>query len=235
MVDMAARRPARLYLDGIRFLVFGRGLPAALFALLGYRVLLNLVAEVSSLPAHPSFTNIAEGPLPTGLYLCFCTIPVAIYLVRPRPRARDGRLIARTAAFVGTMMLLAVGALPVPFVLPLPVAASFAATPLAIVAFSIALFSLAHLRRNLSIIPEARRLVTSGPYRYVRHPLYLGEFLAALAVVLGHPGLWAVVALFPYLGVQMLRAHFEEGLLTRTFPQYREYAQSTHRLVPWVW
>jgi len=235
MLDVAAPSRARLQLEEVRFLAFGRALPAVLFAVLGYRVLLNLVGDIQALPAHPAFSDIVARPLPTALYLCFCAIPVGIYLVRPRPRARDGRVVPRIAALMGTTMLLVVGALPAPYRLTLPEAASIAATPLLIVAFAIALAGLATLRRNLSIIPEARRLVTSGPYRYVRHPLYLGELLAAVAFVLAGAGLWSVLALAPYFGVQMLRAHFEEQLLGRTFPAYRGYASRTRRLVPFVW
>jgi protein-S-isoprenylcysteine O-methyltransferase Ste14 len=235
MVDVATRSPGRLHLEEIRFLVFGRALPAALFALLGYRVLLNLVAQASAISGQPSFSRVYEGPLPTALYLCFCAIPVGIYLVRPRPRARDGRVVARACAFMGTLMLLGVGALPASIKFSLPAAASAAATPLTIIAFSIALFGLAHLRRNLSIIPEARQLVMTGPYRWIRHPLYLGEIIAAIAAVLANPGLWPVVTLLPFVCVQLLRAHFEEQLLVRTFPQYAAYRMRTWRLIPFVW
>ncbi|HKR98038.1 MAG TPA: isoprenylcysteine carboxylmethyltransferase family protein, partial [Candidatus Dormibacteraeota bacterium] len=152
-----------------------------------------------------------------------------------RPRARDGRFVARAAAFTGTLMLLVVGALPTPVNVTLPEAAATVSTPLIILAFVIALLGLGALRRNLSIIPEARRLVTSGPYRFIRHPLYLGELLAAIATVMAGPGLWSLVALPVYFAVQMTRAHFEEQLLTRTFPEYRAYAARTKRLIPLVW
>src|SRR5205807_4262365 len=137
------------------------------------------------------------------------------YLVRPRPQARDGRLVARAAAFAGTTMLLVVGAFPNPVLATLPEAVRGIATPLTLGAFSLALFGLVHLRRNLSIIPEARRLVTSGPYRLVRHPLYVAEILASVAVVISRPALWATVALVPFMGIQMLRARFEERLLSQ--------------------
>src|SRR6202162_2060462 len=90
--------------DDVRFLVFGRSLPAVLFALLGYRVLLNLVSQVRALPAHAGPGDVLEGPLTTAVYLLFCVIPVGIYFIRARSRARDGRVIARAAGLVGTAM-----------------------------------------------------------------------------------------------------------------------------------
>jgi len=221
--------------EEIRFLVFGRSLPAVLFALLGWRVLANLLTQVRTLPVHASLGDFLSGPLTTGVYLLFCLIPVGIYLVRPRPRARDGRAIARAAGLVGTTMLLVVGAFPNP-VLFIPWAfIRDISAPLALGAFALGVYGLLYLRRSLSIIPEARRLVTGGPYRFIRHPLYAAEILAACALVLARPGLWATLTLVPFIAVQMLRARFEEGLLTRIFPEYRRYAAQTRRLIPLVW
>ena len=221
--------------EEIRFLVFGRSLPAVLFALLGWRVWSNLLSQVHALPVHAGFGDFLAGPLTTGVYLLFCVIPVGIYLIRPRPRARDGRMIARTAGLVGTTMLLVVGAFPNPVLFtPWAVIRDISA-PLALGAFVLAVYGLLYLRRNLSIMPEARRLVTAGPYRFIRHPLYAGEILAAFALVLARPALWATLTLVPFIAVQMLRARFEEGLLARTFPEYRLYATRTPRLIPLVW
>ena len=250
MADMVSRRvisrpvdgsrsrdPGRLAvrLDNLRFLVFGRSLPAVLFALLGYRVLMNLVGQVRSLPAHLSPADVA-APLATALYFLFCTIPVAIYLTRARPQARDGRVVARVVALVGTTMLLIVGVFSTPVIwTPPPAVQVAAATPLTIVAFAVAVYGLLSLRRSLSIIPEARRLVVSGPYRLIRHPLYAAEMLAATAIVLARPTLWAIVTLPAFYAVQLVRAHFEERLLTRTFPDYVMYRRRTKRLIPKVW
>jgi protein-S-isoprenylcysteine O-methyltransferase Ste14 len=221
--------------EELRFLIFGRSLPAVLFALLGWRVFLNLLAQVRALPVHAGVGDVLAGPLTTGVYLLFCVIPVGIYLVRPRPRARDGRAIARAAGLVGTTMLLVVGAFPNPVLLTPPAFIRDLAAPLAFGAFALGVCGLLFLRRSLSIIPEARRLVTGGPYRFIRHPLYAAEILAALALVLARPGLWATLTLVPFVAVQMLRARFEEGLLARIFPEYRPYALRTRRLIPLVW
>lgn len=229
------RQPA--YWQGIRFLVFGRALPAMLFAWMGYVQVGHLQGNLARLGADPSLVRVVTGVVPNALYLAFCTIPVGIYLTRPAPRRRDGRLVARAAAFTGTLMQLVVGAfLPVgPTLVQFPGALRDLATPLAITAFSLAVLSLGHLRRNLSIIPEARRLTTSGPYRYVRHPLYSAEILAAVAVVLGSPAAVPVAALLLFVAVQNLRASFEERLLLATFPEYAAYRERTRRLIPFVW
>jgi protein-S-isoprenylcysteine O-methyltransferase Ste14 len=235
-VAIAARRgDLERRVEEIRFLVFGRSLPAMLFALLGWRVLLNLLSQVRALPVHAGVGDIVAGPLTTFVYLLFCVIPVGIYLVRPRPRARDGRLVARTAGLVGTTMLLVVGAFPNPVLLTPPAVIRGIAAVLALAAFALGVYGLLYLRRSLSIIPEARRLVTGGPYRLIRHPLYAAEMLAACALVMDRPGMWATLMLVPFIAVQMLRARFEEGLLTRTFPEYKQYAGQTRRLIPLVW
>jgi protein-S-isoprenylcysteine O-methyltransferase Ste14 len=221
--------------EELRFLIFGRSLPAVLFALLGWRVFLNLLAQVRALPVHAGIGDVFAGPVTTGVYLLFCVIPVGIYLVRPRPRARDGRAIARAAGLVGTTMLLVVGAFPKPVLLTPPAFIRDLAAPLALAAFALGVCGLLFLRRSLSIIPEARRLVTGGPYRFIRHPLYAAEILAAVALVLARPGLWATLTLVPFIAVQMLRARFEEGLLARIFPEYRSYARRTRKLIPLVW
>jgi protein-S-isoprenylcysteine O-methyltransferase Ste14 len=97
-----------------------------------------------------------------------------------------------------------------------------------------ALYSLTYLGKRFSIVPEARGLVTSGPYRLMRHPIYLGEIIAGVGLVL--PTLFSLhLALFAvFLGAQIVRTVFEERILRTTYPQYEAYARHTRRLIPFV-
>ncbi|HEV7679266.1 MAG TPA: isoprenylcysteine carboxylmethyltransferase family protein [Candidatus Dormibacteraeota bacterium] len=234
----AARRESRAaYWAGIRFLLFGRTVPAALFGLMGWIQLNKLILAIQTVPASPTLGRVAGTIVSPALYTAFCSIPVVLYLTRPRPRARDGRLVARMAAFSGTTMQLLVGAFigAGPLIFSPPPLMSDASSVLAVVAFTGAVWGLGTLRRSLSVMPEARRLVTGGPYRFVRHPLYLFEILAGLAILLGAPGWIAAGSYAAFVALQIVRARLEERLLGATFPDYDEYARRTRRLIPLVW
>ena len=68
---------------------------------------------------------------------------------------------------------------------------------------------------------SATRLVVSGPYRYFRHPLYLGNFALVAGVVVGfHPPVWsALVVLFGYLLIYGLISRAEAEILALACPQ----------------
>ena len=94
------------------------------------------------------------------------------------------------------------------------------------------LYTVWHLGRSLSAMPEARRLVTSGPFHLVRHPLYLFESVAIAGVALQHVAWLTAVLFIVGIGFQLLRIHNEERVLRRAFPAYAAYAARTARLVP---
>lgn len=91
------------------------------------------------------------------------------------------------------------------------------------------------LARSISIMPQARRLITSGPYAFIRHPLYLGEFVVLFGLALQHLMPWSLLL----LGVQSLfqfeRLKNEERVLARAFPSYEDYMARTARLLPGVY
>jgi protein-S-isoprenylcysteine O-methyltransferase Ste14 len=88
------------------------------------------------------------------------------------------------------------------------------------------------LGRCFGVLPEARGLVTTGPYRFVRHPVYLGELGAAAGLVLAAPTPWNVGVVVAFLAAQAVRMRLEEQALAAEFPEYAAYAAQTPRLVP---
>jgi len=78
--------------------------------------------------------------------------------------------------------------------------------------------------------------VSGGPYRFVRHPGYVGMLTSALggAALLGST--WALIPFALYLALVVLRAALEDQTLQAELPGYAEYAQKTRfRLLPGVW
>jgi protein-S-isoprenylcysteine O-methyltransferase Ste14 len=95
--------------------------------------------------------------------------------------------------------------------------------------------SLAALGRSLGLVPAHRGLVTSGAYRFLRHPLYASYVLAGVGYLVQSPRLWNVAVLIAVWGCQLVRIVSEERLLG-TDPSYRAYAVQTRwRLIPRVW
>ena len=88
------------------------------------------------------------------------------------------------------------------------------------------------LGRCFGVLPEARGLVTEGPYALVRHPLYLGELAAMAGLVIASPSPRNLAAGAAFGLAQFTRMNLEERALTREFPEYVDYAARTPRLVP---
>jgi protein-S-isoprenylcysteine O-methyltransferase Ste14 len=167
----------------------------------------------------------------TVLVMAFYALGIWCYL-RRRPAVATSRSVTAHAAAIAATWLpvtlpLVHGALPGPERQAL-------ADVLLICGMAWALWSLQSLDRNLSVLAQARDVVARGPYRWVRHPLYVGEIVSTLGlaiVVNSYAGLALWVAL---CGLQTYRAVREEQVLLRALPAYRSYRSRTAALLPGV-
>jgi protein-S-isoprenylcysteine O-methyltransferase Ste14 len=101
-----------------------------------------------------------------------------------------------------------------------------------------AIWARRHLGRDWSGTPsikEGHELVTSGPYRFVRHPIYTGMILALFGSALVNGFMWVIVFILLTI-VFLLRIPKEEGYMMQLFPdRYPEYKKQTKALIPFVW
>ena len=101
-----------------------------------------------------------------------------------------------------------------------------------LVSFGWLLVSVLALGRCFGVLPEVRGLVTHGPYRLIRHPVYLGELGACAGLVLASPTLWNLGVAGAFAFAQTTRMRLEERALLAEFSEYADYAARTPRLVP---
>ncbi|HET9847865.1 MAG TPA: isoprenylcysteine carboxylmethyltransferase family protein [Candidatus Dormibacteraeota bacterium] len=213
--------------------LLGRALPLGVFGF--------LVAIQGDL-AYASIQHAFAGTLDRAdamylvnriLVVAFYGFLVAIYVLRGKAAAYDHNPLAVAVAMVGTFVLYTLYLIP----------GQSRSTDVRVLAISDiclacgmvwALYSLSYLRHRFSIVPEARGLVTSGPYEIVRHPIYLGEIIAALGLVTPTLLSPSIVVFVIFVGAQIARTYFEERVLRAAYPTYEAYARRTRRLIPLV-
>src|ERR1700750_365317 len=110
-----------------------------------------------------------------------------------------------------------------------------ASTACVLIGMIMMLVTIRHLGRSFSLVPQARNVVQTGPYRWIKHPLYLAEEIVILGVVLQYLTPVTVIVLVLHIGVQVCRILYEEDLLRRNCPEYSSYEASRWRLIPYVW
>lgn len=83
--------------------------------------------------------------------------------------------------------------------------------------------------------PTAGGLVTTGPYRYVRHPIYAAICLFIWTGVVAHLSPLTIGLGIVATGGILIRIRCEETLVTELYPEYRDYSARTKRLIPGLW
>jgi len=100
-----------------------------------------------------------------------------------------------------------------------------------------AMISNAFFTEGVRIQSERQHSVcTQGPYRFVRHPGYVGSLLSQIATPLLLGSTWSIFPTILYVVLSIVRTFLEENTLKQELPGYREYSQQVrYRLIPGIW
>lgn len=81
---------------------------------------------------------------------------------------------------------------------------------------------------------KSGKLLRTGPYRFIRHPIYAIVLVLIWSSVLGHPSFTTVIVSVLMTIVTLIRLVSEEQFLRQRYPEYAEYARRTQRIIPFV-
>jgi protein-S-isoprenylcysteine O-methyltransferase Ste14 len=164
--------------------------------------------------------------------MVFFGVLVVMFAVRRVPQQTGTYIYARCVAVAGTLLGIGMVLLP-----PQELSSTVYLISLILILTGtvIAIWASLALGRSISILPQARRLVTRGPYAFVRHPLYLGEIVAIIGVALQYLSIWAILLAGLQCALQLQRMGYEERILLQVFPEYGDYERRTARLIPRVY
>lgn len=165
------------------------------------------------------------------LVLAFYALAISCYLRRGPAVATSRSVTGHGAAFAATCLPLALPLLPGALSAP---GRQALADVLLIGGMGWAVWSLRYLDRSISVLAQARELVVEGPYRWVRHPLYVGELVSSLGLAIALNSDSALLLWLAMCGLQVYRAVREEQVLLRALPAYRSYRSRTVALLPGV-
>jgi protein-S-isoprenylcysteine O-methyltransferase Ste14 len=192
-----------------------------------FRAVLRYAKTMNPL-SFMSLVVFLNGLLVAGYF----TMLVWIYLTRGAAGSTTRSLVAKVVALVATFL---------PFTFPL-LSGPAPSSAIVLIVSSLILLSgmiftvvaLGTLGKSFSLIPQTRKLVTGGPYRLMRHPVYVGEILGALGLVVWAASPEKTLVFLLLVGCQVYRALQEEKLLTEVYPEYAEYAARTRRFIPGI-
>ena len=186
------------------------------------------VAEEPAVWAHADVGTIIATLARVSQWMFVASLAV-LPLFRHRPIAKSTALLPRLAALVTVCIP--------PFCVLLDRAppnlwCNLVAVAAGVSASILGALTLSFLGRSFSAMPEARRLVTTGPYSIVRHPLYLIELLGVIGIVLQVRSLAGVGLLALIATLQIARARWEEAVLDRAIPEFAAYRRQVPFLIP---
>ena len=91
---------------------------------------------------------------------------------------------------------------------------------------------------NINVLPELKKkakLVKSGPYRLIRHPMYLATIIVFTVLLISKFSYFRLIAYIVICIDLVLKLNYEEKLLKQAFEGYEAYQKNTFRLIPYVY
>jgi protein-S-isoprenylcysteine O-methyltransferase Ste14 len=179
-----------------------------------------------------------------------CSLAITLYFLRHDPALIERRLRERTEKEESQKAVRALLTVAVILLLALPgidhrfgwshVPAFVVVIADAIVVLGFAIIFMtfkanSHAGAIIDVAP-GQRVVSTGPYALVRHPMYLGASLLLLATPFALDSMWAIIWAIIAVGGLVWRLLEEERYLSQHLPGYDDYRRFTrYRLVPFIW
>jgi protein-S-isoprenylcysteine O-methyltransferase Ste14 len=215
--------------------LFSRVLPAAFFLLAVGLKIQGLITFV----VHSAGTGEASSALSFYVsvgsrisVILFLGLMATLFMVRERAVKKADGLSPRIMAILGTFMMSVLTFFPRA---ELGIIQTLTATIIVLTGTFLSTIVLLRLGRSFSLMAEARKLVTTGPYALVRHPLYLAEEIAVIGTLLQFFSFYTLLVFVVHLWIQIQRMKNEEAVLREAFPGYVEYQARTFRLIPRIY
>jgi protein-S-isoprenylcysteine O-methyltransferase Ste14 len=93
-------------------------------------------------------------------------------------------------------------------------------------------------RSKVSVFPDLKQgavLIAKGPYKFIRHPMYLAVILFSLSVVIDKPSSLRILIVILLIINLLIKIEFEEKILMKEFKEYGSYIKETRKLLPFIY
>lgn len=155
------------------------------------------------------------------------TVTLLIYLTARPSKDSSIHPLALVSTLFATFYFILIRLEPGPALIPVGIAVTLQGLGIAL-----QLWAKLALGRSFGLLPANKGIVIGGPYRLVRHPIYLGYFITHVGFLLGSWSTWNAGLFACLYALQFVRIYREEALLVQD-PSYRKYCKTTrYRFLP---